>query len=124
MSARHRMRYRIDRAFRQAAAIEIRSKQEMQCRYCKSVLLAGEYTIDHVVPKSRGGLDRKENLCVACVTCNLAKSDMSKKEFRRILESNTPPAGVLLIRAWINYRMERRLQRSLKRICKAVGVDL
>ena len=35
------------------------------CQYCNVVLTAGELTLDHVIPRSRGGLSTWENL-VAC----------------------------------------------------------
>lgn len=36
---------------------------------------------DHIVPLSRGGKHCVENLRIACRKCNLAKSDMTEKEF-------------------------------------------
>ena len=43
-----------------------------KCQYCG---LTRRLTIDHVVPRSRGGLDTWENLVVACSTCNTRKGD-------------------------------------------------
>lgn len=42
------------------------------CQYCGS---KKRLTIDHVVPKSKGGKDTWENMVVACSKCNLKKSD-------------------------------------------------
>ena len=42
------------------------------CQYCGATT---KLTIDHVVPKSKGGQDTWENLVVACSTCNVKKSD-------------------------------------------------
>lgn len=49
-----------------------------QCQYCgkKSVGL----TIDHVIPRVRGGKDTWENLVCACVKCNSRKGNRSLKE--------------------------------------------
>lgn len=46
------------------------------CQYC------GEYgnTIDHIMPKSRGGLNTWGNLCVACKKCNGLKSNSTPEE--------------------------------------------
>jgi 5-methylcytosine-specific restriction endonuclease McrA len=33
----------------------------------------GEVTFDHLVPRSRGGLTRWDNVVTACAPCNLAK---------------------------------------------------
>jgi 5-methylcytosine-specific restriction endonuclease McrA len=46
------------------------------CSYCGSPATKGnDLTIDHIVPLSRGGTNRRENLTVACSRCNRAKSD-------------------------------------------------
>lgn len=49
------------------------------CRYCgRQVTLADgprQATIDHVVPRSRGGSDKLDNLALACARCNNEKAD-------------------------------------------------
>jgi 5-methylcytosine-specific restriction endonuclease McrA len=49
-----------------------------RCQYCgnKSV----ELTIDHVLPKSRGGSDTWENLTTACMRCNNRKGNKTPEE--------------------------------------------
>ncbi|MFM7189257.1 MAG: HNH endonuclease, partial [Microcystaceae cyanobacterium] len=39
------------------------------CQYCN--YKGEELTLDHVIPKSRGGGDTWENLVAACVRCNV-----------------------------------------------------
>jgi hypothetical protein len=59
---------------------KLRFRQEIlrcwqhRCAYCGDDLgrLA---TLDHVYPKSKGGLTQRENLVPACFPCNIAKSD-------------------------------------------------
>ena len=36
------------------------------CQYCQVVLTASELTLDHVIPRSRGGLSTWENLVACC----------------------------------------------------------
>ncbi len=43
-----------------------------KCQYCGSTK---HLTIDHVIPKSKGGGDTWLNLVVACSTCNTKKGD-------------------------------------------------
>nr|ADI23463.1 restriction endonuclease [uncultured nuHF1 cluster bacterium HF0770_35I22] len=43
------------------------------CQYCGKQFLAEDLTFDHVVPKSRGGRTRWENVVSACAPCNLYK---------------------------------------------------
>ena len=45
------------------------------CQYCATILPASELTLDHVVPRSRGGLSTWENLVACCHTCNRTKGN-------------------------------------------------
>jgi 5-methylcytosine-specific restriction endonuclease McrA len=45
------------------------------CQYCGIVLPAGELTLDHVLPRSRGGLSTWENLVACCHACNRKKGN-------------------------------------------------
>jgi 5-methylcytosine-specific restriction endonuclease McrA len=45
------------------------------CQYCGAVLPAGELTLDHVMPRSRGGLSTWENLVACCHPCNRKKGN-------------------------------------------------
>ena len=45
------------------------------CQYCSIVLTASELTLDHVVPRSRGGLSTWENLVACCHECNRRKGN-------------------------------------------------
>lgn len=48
-----------------------------QCAYCGS---KENLTIDHVIPKSRGGKSSWDNLATCCFKCNNKKSDKTPKE--------------------------------------------
>lgn len=43
------------------------------CQYCGTVLPSTELTLDHVVPRSRGGVSTWENLVACCYDCNHRK---------------------------------------------------
>lgn len=43
------------------------------CQYCAAVLSANEMTLDHVLPRSRGGTSTWENLVACCHECNRRK---------------------------------------------------
>ena len=68
-----------------------------RCVYCGTH--GGRLTLDHVVPRSRGGDSTWENVVTACAPCNLAKGDRLPEEARMNL-SRPPraPAPVLFIR--------------------------
>jgi 5-methylcytosine-specific restriction endonuclease McrA len=44
------------------------------CRYCGVELTQRRATLDHVVPRSRGGSDAISNLRISCRFCNMAKA--------------------------------------------------
>ncbi len=44
-----------------------------RCQYCGSKFPTSELSIDHVVPRSRGGLTMWENVVCACTECNAKK---------------------------------------------------
>jgi len=46
-----------------------------ECQYCQHKFPPSELTIDHVIPKSRGGSNTWLNLVAACKSCNQKKGD-------------------------------------------------
>lgn len=50
------------------------------CAYCATTV--GPFHIDHVAPLRKGGTNEDDNLCVACVPCNLSKKDRAVEEWR------------------------------------------
>ncbi len=46
------------------------------CQYCGIVLPSHELTLDHVLPRSRGGGSTWENLVAACHSCNRRKGNI------------------------------------------------
>lgn len=51
-------------------------RDDHRCGYCASFAS----TIDHVLPRSRGGRDTWENLVACCLRCNNVKSDRTPQE--------------------------------------------
>ena len=54
-------------------------KFKRQCVYCKKKNIPLE--IEHIIPKSRGGSNRVNNLTIACRECNQRKDNMTAAEF-------------------------------------------
>lgn len=50
-----------------------------KCAYCGAKDTPLE--VEHITPKSKGGSNRVSNLCIACVSCNQAKSNQSIEKF-------------------------------------------
>lgn len=58
-----------------------------QCQYCDKRLSKGRFTIDHVIPRSKGGKTVWENLVTSCARCNTRKGDSLLKDSDFILKN-------------------------------------
>jgi 5-methylcytosine-specific restriction endonuclease McrA len=50
------------------------------CQYCGKVFTPSELTLDHVLPKSRGGSSNWDNLVACCKRCNNRKGNCLPEE--------------------------------------------
>lgn len=74
-----RLRYMVKAPRHRVAAVSRRAvfaRDEYRCQYCGS----RADSIDHVVPRSRGGRDVWDNLAAACRPCNTRKRDRTPDE--------------------------------------------
>jgi 5-methylcytosine-specific restriction endonuclease McrA len=85
---------------------EVFIRDNFTCQYCGRQ--AGDLTIDHIVPRSRGGGHTWENLVSACKTCNHRKGGKSLSEARMVLRTQPlePSAGRY-------YTIERRIEAKI-----------
>jgi 5-methylcytosine-specific restriction endonuclease McrA len=81
-----------------------------RCVYCGTS--SGRLTLDHVVPRSKGGESIWENVVTACAPCNLRKGDRTLEDSGLHLQRPPrPPAAVLFIhlatptipQGWLQY---------------------
>tara|TARA_B100000700_G_C14765949_1_gene724370 strand:- start:76 stop:606 length:531 start_codon:yes stop_codon:yes gene_type:complete len=62
----------------------ILQRDNNSCQYCGYI--GKKLSIDHVIPRSRGGSDRWENVTTACLPCNLLKGNRTPQEANMILK--------------------------------------
>lgn len=75
------VRYRrVPRQNRSVSRKGILLRDSLTCQYCGVKRAAGDLTLDHVVPRSRGGLTTWENLASACFGCNNTKGNRTPTE--------------------------------------------
>ena len=58
-----------------------------ECQYCKKKLKLDNFTIDHVIPASQGGLKRWDNIVACCKACNQVKGNRTPKQAKMHLRS-------------------------------------
>lgn len=58
-----------------------------RCHWCNRPTPAGELTMDHIIPISRGGKSTKGNLVPACKTCNTQKKQLLPMEWEAYLQA-------------------------------------
>ncbi|HEX2110039.1 MAG TPA: HNH endonuclease [Gaiellaceae bacterium] len=67
-----------------------------RCQYCGTE--GGKLTLDHVVPRSRGGESIWENVVTSCSPCNLRKGNRTLDEVgMRLHALPRPPAPALFV---------------------------
>lgn len=82
-------------------------RDEFTCQYCGSRCTADRLSIDHVLPRSRGGTTSWENCVLACVGCNARKADQTLKEAGlRLLRSPSRPRWTPYLTLRPNQRLD------------------
>jgi 5-methylcytosine-specific restriction endonuclease McrA len=56
------------------------ARDNNQCQFCGKRFATAELSLDHVVPRSQGGVSSWENIVCACVTCNVRKGGRTPKQ--------------------------------------------
>ena len=80
------VRYRrVPRQNRSVSRKGILLRDGYACQYCHRRYAAGELTLDHVLPRSRGGSSVWENLVACCFACNNRKGNRTPQEAGMVL---------------------------------------
>ena len=67
----------------------VMARDQYTCQYCGAAPVKADLTIDHVLPRSRGGVTEWENVVVACRSCNQKKGNRTPKE--ALMQIKRPP---------------------------------
>ena len=72
-----------------------------RCQYCGKT--KKPLTIDHVIPRNRGGRDAWENLVAACMRCNTKKGDFLLKNIdMKLLKKPRKPSKIFHLQSYVN----------------------
>jgi 5-methylcytosine-specific restriction endonuclease McrA len=68
------------------------ARDSWTCQYCGRHAATG-LTVDHVIPRSRGGQSVWENIVASCAPCNRKKGNLTPREARMHPRSSPRPPG-------------------------------
>ena len=86
--------------------IEVFNRDRHTCQYCGTV--TKQLTIDHVIPRYRGGQHTWENVVSACMPCNRRKAGRTPEQAgMKLLHSPSPSRGNFFIYAPYHYLQPR-----------------
>ncbi len=71
---------RIPHQTRALSRKNILMRDRYTCQFCGRALPAGELTLDHVIPRSKGGHTDWDNLVACCHKCNTFKGNRSPED--------------------------------------------
>ena len=83
------------------------------CQYCGIKYRYSDLTVDHILPRSRGGIKEWTNLVASCKPCNYEKADRTPEEADMILmtKPNVPTFNFFEINwpgkmkeEWLDYK--------------------
>ncbi|MFQ5489319.1 MAG: HNH endonuclease, partial [Phycisphaerae bacterium] len=60
----------------------IYARDASRCQYCGKRFSTSELSLDHVVPRSRGGINSWDNIVCCCVKCNVKKGGRTPEQAR------------------------------------------
>lgn len=58
----------------------IYARDQNRCQYCGKKFRSNELSLDHVVPRSRGGATSWDNIVCCCLKCNVRKGGRTPRE--------------------------------------------
>ena len=85
---------RIPRRTRTLSRKGILARDRHTCQYCLEETLPSKLTLDHIIPRSRGGANAWENLVASCFSCNNRKGDRTPNEAGMPLERYPKPFSI------------------------------
>jgi len=91
---------------RKMTRFEIFNRDKYTCQYCGEQ--SRHLTLDHIIPRYRGGQHTWENVVSACVACNRRKAGKTPKEAHMtLIRTPAPPSGSNLFIVPYHYLSKR-----------------
>ena len=79
----------------------ILTRDHFTCQYCKKT--KHPLTLDHIIPKNKGGVDSWENLVAACAKCNTRKGNTLLKYLdMKLFKKPRKPSKLFHLQTYVN----------------------
>lgn len=83
----------------------IYARDKYKCQYCGKRFPTEELTYDHIIPKSRGGKTKWENIVTCCIQCNRKKGGRIYSEAgMKLIRKPARPTWLPALRITIGFR--------------------
>jgi 5-methylcytosine-specific restriction endonuclease McrA len=107
---RHRSYVNIRRRIQASGAKRVRIyiRDKFRCQYCGEKKNPIELTLDHIIPRSRGGDSSPINIVTACLVCNQRKGNRTPDEARMPLLTTQTALRVKLERVLLCHYAEAK----------------
>ena len=90
--------------------LRIYIRDKFRCQYCGEKKAATALTLDHILPRSRGGDNSPVNIVTACLACNGRKGSRTPDEARMPLLTSQSALRVKLERVVLCHYAEARAE--------------
>jgi 5-methylcytosine-specific restriction endonuclease McrA len=81
------------------------ARDSNRCQYCGRRFATSELSLDHVVPRTRGGRATWENIVCACVRCNVRKGGRTPREAgMKLIKEPVEPRTSPVLRLKLSHR--------------------
>ncbi len=87
----------------------ILARDSFECQYCGITLTSKEATLDHVLPRSKGGKTLWDNVVCCCTHCNRKKGGRTPQEARMLLRKKPVRPDWLPV---LNFRLHGKVPNS------------
>lgn len=83
----------------------IYARDKYSCQYCGGRFSSEDLTYDHIIPKSRGGKTRWDNIVTCCMQCNRKKGGRTPAEAHmKLIRKPSRPTWLPALRITIGFR--------------------
>lgn len=102
------LKYYVKLPYKKAAPTRqnVFKRDQYCCGYCGIELSTSSATLDHIVPRSKGGATSWTNMVTACKDCNTSKGNRTPKEAKMTLKikAHEPSFGFLFESMLITFK--------------------